>query len=302
MTLLKRSMLFILTNVLVIATISISLSVLQAVTGIRLDSSSYMGLLIFCSVFGFGGAFISLMISKWMAKRMTGLQIVDPRSNDPRVREVVDIVHAAARKAQLPNMPEVGIYDSPEVNAFATGPSKSNSLVAVSTGLLNRMNRDELEGVLGHEVAHIANGDMVTMTLLQGVVNTFVMFFARIIAGFISSNLDEKARGVAHFAIVMALDIVLSLLGSIVVSKFSRAREFRADAGGARLTGKTKMIAALKKLQAQTAMIDDSQEQEGLATFKISSRPKGGVRALFSTHPDLSERIAALERSQIASV
>ncbi|MGE0631939.1 MAG: protease HtpX [Pseudobdellovibrionaceae bacterium] len=293
----KRIFLFVLTNILVVATISITLELIQSFTGYRIDPSSYTGLLIFCSVFGFGGAFISLMISKWMAKRMTGLKIIDPVNPQPQARDVLNIVYAAARKAGLEKMPEVGIYDSPEVNAFATGPSRNNSLVAVSTGLMNRMNREELEGVLGHEVAHIANGDMVTMTLIQGVVNTFVMFFARIIASIISSNLDEKARGVAHFAIVIVLDIVLSLLGSMVVAYFSRAREFRADAGGARLTGKHKMIAALKRLQTQTGMIDESQE--ALATLKISNRHRGGLAALISTHPDLSVRIAALERASV---
>lgn len=294
----KRVFLFVLTNILVIATISISLAVFQAVTGIRIDPTAQSGLLIFCAVFGFGGAFVSLMISKMMAKWTTGLKLIDAKNQDPELRRVVEMVYAAARKAGLSKMPEVGVYDSPEVNAFATGPSRNNSLVAVSRGLLNRMSPEEVEGVLGHEVAHIANGDMVTMTLLQGVVNTFVMFLARILAGIIASNVEERSRTMVHFIAVIALDIILSLLGSMVVCYFSRIREFRADVGGAKLTGRSKMIAALKRLQSNTQLVDDSQQN--LATLKISDRHRGGIAALLSTHPTLTERIARLERASIA--
>jgi heat shock protein HtpX len=189
-------------------------------------------------------------------------------------------------------MPEVGIYHSPEVNAFATGPSRDNSLVAVSSGLLNRMTRSEIEGVIGHEVAHIANGDMVTMTLIQGVVNAFVMFFSRILARLIASNVSENARHAVYFSLSIAFDIAFSILGSLVVAYYSRVREFRADLGGARYAGREKMIAGLRRLQSLFDQLEP--DDSSVATLKISSRPTG-LMALFSTHPPLEERIRRLE-------
>ncbi|MFN7453872.1 MAG: protease HtpX, partial [Pseudobdellovibrionaceae bacterium] len=262
------------------------------------QSANYMTYtLVFCAVWGMGGAFISLFISKWMAKRAMGVQIIDQNVRDPQLREVVEMVHNMSRRAGLPKMPEVGVYDSPEINAFATGPSKSNSLVAVSTGLLRAMNKEEVEGVIGHEVAHIANGDMVTMTLIQGIVNAFVMFFARILANVISSQVDERYRGIVHLGLVIVLDIVFAILGSVVVNYFSRQREFRADHGGAKYAGREKMIAGLVKLKNQFQMIEP--DNGGTATLKISNK-SSGIMALFSTHPSLDERIRRLERASIS--
>ena len=292
---LKRITLFLLTNILIMATISIVLNVILPAFGIHLNPNTMGGMLVFCLIWGMGGAFISLLLSKWMAKRMMGLQIVDPQSRDPRAREVLDMVYAAARKAKLPKMPEVGIYESPEINAFATGPSKSNSLVAVSTGLLGRMNKDEVEGVIGHEVAHIANGDMVTMTLIQGIVNAFVMFFARIAANLLSSYMsNDRERSGPPYMLIIVFEILFSILASILVNYFSRVREFRADLGGARLAGKEKMIAGLRKLQSQFDQI--APDDGAMATMKISNRSK---MSWFSTHPPLDERIRRLERASI---
>ena len=293
----KRIFLFLLTNLLIIATLSILLNLICAALGIN-PNQYYSYMLIYSVLFGFGGAFISLFMSKWMAKRMMGLQIIDPRTNDPMLRDLVLRVHSLAQAARLPKMPEVAIYDSPDVNAFATGPSKRNSLVAVSTGLLRKMNREEVEGVLAHEVAHIANGDMVTMTLVQGVINSLVIFLARIIANLVVSQLrsNDQPNPFLYMGIVFVLEIVLSLFGMIVVTYFSRAREFRADSGGARLAGKDKMIAALRSLQ--TAIARPNPDEEAIATLKISGRRKGTLAALFSTHPSLDDRIRRLETSR----
>lgn len=296
MTMFKRWGLFFLTNILVLVTVSITFSLLSSYFGLSQANNYYTYTLLFCALFGFMGAFISLFISKWMAKRAYGVKIIDPRTTNSQERWLVDSVHQMSLKAKLPKMPEVGIYDSPEINAFATGPSKSNSLVAVSTGLLHRMSQDEVEGVLGHEVAHIANGDMVTMTLIQGVVNTFVMFFARIIANVVSSNVKEEIRPIVHMVAVIAFEIMFAILGSFVVGYFSRSREFRADKGGAKLAGRDKMIASLKKLQAQFDQI--IPDNSGTATMKISNK-SSGIMALMSTHPSLDKRIKALERATV---
>ncbi|MCE3009371.1 MAG: protease HtpX [Proteobacteria bacterium] len=297
MAMFKRISLFLITNVLVLVTVSIAFSIIAHFFGLN-QSANYMTYtLVFCAVWGMGGAFISLFISKWMAKRAMGVQIIDQNVRDPQLREVVDMVHNMSRRAGLPKMPEVGVYDSPEINAFATGPSKSNSLVAVSTGLLRAMNKEEVEGVIGHEVAHIANGDMVTMTLIQGIVNAFVMFFARILANVISSQVDERYRGIVHLGLVIVLDIVFAILGSVVVNYFSRQREFRADYGGAKYAGREKMIAGLVKLKNQFQMIEP--DNGGTATLKISNK-SSGIMALFSTHPSLDERIRRLERASIS--
>jgi heat shock protein HtpX len=287
----KRIVLFLITNILVMLTITILVQVLGLGRG--LGGGGFAGLMIFCLVWGMAGSLISLALSRVMAKRMMGVQVIDPNTSDPTERTLVEIVHGLARGARLPALPEVGIYDSPEVNAFATGPTKSRALVAVSSGLLGRMNRDEVEGVLGHEITHVANGDMVTMTLLQGVVNAFVLFFARVIAFAVSQNVREESRGMVNFLIVIVLQIVLSLLGALVVAAFSRWREFRADHGGATLAGTPKMIAALERLRRNAEMVDTSHE--ALATLKIAGAPSRFM-ALLASHPPLEERIARLQQ------
>ena len=282
----KRIGLFIAVNILTMVTISIVLGLLGVQPYLTERGIDYGSLMAFCLVWGMGGAFISLALSRVMAKWSMGVKIIDPRSGD----KLVETVHALARRAGLPAMPEVGIYDSPEPNAFATGPTSSRSLVAVSTGLLESMNQAELEGVLAHEVAHIANGDMVTMTLVQGVVNAFVMFLARIIA-FALSRGDRDSRGMDRMT-VFALEMGLGVLGMVVVAWFSRHREFRADAGSAKLGGREKMIAALQALQRR---FEPSDEQESYATLKIAGG-RGGFLALISTHPPIKDRIEALRR------
>lgn len=293
MNMAKRIGLFVGVNLLIVVTITTVTSLLGIQPYLSDRGINLQALAVFCVLWGFGGAFISLAISKITAKWMMGIKVIDPMTRDPNERWLIDRVHTLARSAKLPAMPEVGIYDSDEVNAFATGPTKARSLVAVSSGLLSVMNKQEADGVLGHEVAHIANGDMVTMTLVQGVVNAFVMFFARIIAWTVSQFVDERMRHWVHFGAVILFEIVFSILGMFVVAAFSRAREYRADAGGATLAGRVNMIAGLKKLKRTIELNDDSQPS--LATMKISSAKKGGLMAWLSTHPDLDERIRRLE-------
>jgi heat shock protein HtpX len=249
-------------------------------------------LAVFCFVWGMGGAFISLQMSRWIAKRATGVKLVDGKTG----RAELDWLHATVarltQQANLP-MPEVGVYESAEVNAFATGPSKSRSLVAVSSGLLRAMRHEEVEGVLAHEVTHISNGDMVTMTLLQGVINAFVMFFARIIAYAISNRSNDSRSGYgSNYLVVMVLQIVLGILGSLITAWFSRHREFRADRGGATLAGRERMIAALRRLASNRELVET--QHQALATLKINGTR--GWMVFFSTHPPLETRIAALER------
>jgi heat shock protein HtpX len=248
-----------------------------------------------------GGAFISLAISRVTARWMMGVQVIDPDTTDVRLRELLEMVRQLTSAAQIP-MPQVGIYDSPEVNAFATGPTRSRSLVAVSTGLLQSMNPSQVRGVLSHEVAHIANGDMVTMTLLQGVVNAFAMFLARIVAFVVAQALrgrdEREGEGISHltfFVVTMIAEMFFLLLGSIVVAWFSRFREFRADAGGAMLGGRENMISALEGLR-RTVELAEVDGQQALQTLKISSARHGGFRALFQSHPPLEERIERLRR------
>jgi heat shock protein HtpX len=298
----KRIFLFMALNLLVMITISVILNVLGVrpyLTGYGMD---YESLMAFCLVWGMGGAFISLMLSRIMAKMMMGVKVIDPsRLHGGEAQWLVETVHALARSAGISTMPEVGIYESPEVNAFATGPTRNRALVAVSRGLLERMNRDQIEGVLGHEVAHVANGDMVTMTLVQGVVNAFVMFLARALAFALSQAMsrrdDDREGGVAspmmYHLTVMVFEVVFMILGSMLVAAFSRYREFRADSGGARLAGRDKMVAALRGLQRTVELID-TEAQPAVQSMKISSR-KGGFLHLFSTHPSLEERIERLE-------
>jgi len=284
MNMIKRVGLFMAVNLLVVVTISLVLSLLGVGPYLTARGIDYGSLAAFCLVWGMGGAFVSLSLSRVMAKWSMGVRL---QSSGP----LVEVVHGLARRAGLPAMPEVGVYDSPEPNAFATGPTKSRALVAVSTGLLDSMSQDELEGVLAHEIAHVANGDMVTMTLVQGVVNAFVMFLARVIA-FAMSRGDRDSRGMERLT-VFALEIALGFLGMIVVAWFSRHREFRADAGSAKLGGREKMIAALQALQRRFEPYD---QQEALATLKIAGG-RSGFMALISTHPPLADRIAALRRA-----
>ncbi len=280
-----RLILFFLTNLAVVTTISIILGLL----GVR-PNEGLLPLAIFCFVWGLGGALISLLISRWMAKRGMGVKLVDGNTGDADADWLHRTVQRLAQQAQLP-MPEVGIYNSPEVNAFATGPSKNRSLVAVSTGILKAMKRNELEAVLGHEMSHVANGDMVTMTLLQGVMNAFVMFVSRIIASVVAGNArDERGSSMMYFGVRVVAEIVLGLAGSLITASFSRHREFRADAGAAQLVGSENMVAALRRLAEGPQVMDP--RAPALASFKISGAP--GFMALFSTHPLLEHRIQAL--------
>jgi heat shock protein HtpX len=301
----KRIFLLVMVNLLVMTTITVILGLLGV--GRYIPSGGLAGLAIFCLVWGFGGAFISLGLSRLMAKWFMGVKVIPPDTNHPELRRLVGTVHDLARRAGLTVMPEVGYYESPDINAFATGPTRSRALVAASTGLLQRMNSREVAGVLGHEVAHVANGDMVTMTLVQGVINAFVLFLAHVLAFAISQAMrsrderDTGGGGWVQFILVQVFQVVFSILGSVVVCWFSRVREYRADAGGAALAGRGNMIDALRALarmhdpQLATA---EAQRGQAFQAFKISGHA-GGLMALFSTHPPLAERIAQLEKSAV---
>ena len=285
-----RIALLLATNFAVVVLLGIVLSVLQGVFGVQLGDTGT--LLAFAALFGFGGAFISLALSKWMAKRSTGATVIEqPRSEAEAW--LLDTVRRQAEGAGI-RMPEVAVYDAPEINAFATGMNRNNALVAVSTGLLRAMNRDEVEAVLAHEVSHVANGDMVTMTLLQGVLNTFVIFFARIVGRLIDSWISGNREGgpsFFYYIIVFVLDMIFGLFASMIAMWFSRWREFRADRGGANLAGRPKMIAALERL-GQTYGVSTLPNE--VKAFGISGGVGHGVKRLFLSHPPLSERIAAL--------
>jgi heat shock protein HtpX len=287
----KRVLLLVVTNIAILVVLSIAVRVLGLEKYLG-ETGGTTGLLVFAAVFGFGGAFISLAISKWMAKRSMGVKVINQPST-PDEQWLVNTVRAQAEQAGI-GMPEVGIFNSPEPNAFATGARRDAALVAVSTGLLQKMKRSEVEAVLGHEVAHVANGDMVTLTLIQGVVNTFVIFLSRIIGGIIDKAVfrNENGRGMGYFISVMVAQIVLGIFASMIVMWFSRHREFRADAGGARFAGRNNMIGALQALRRQ-------QEPQALpanmAAFGINGHKAGGIKRLFMSHPPLEERIAALE-------
>ena len=282
----KRVLLFLATNLAVIVVLSIVLNIVFSFLGI--DHSSIGGLLVFAAIFGFGGSFISLLMSKWMAKRSTGAVVI----TQPRNATEHWLMNTVAKQAKAAGigMPEVAVYDSPEMNAFATGANRNNALVAVSTGLLRNMSEDEVEAVLAHEVSHIANGDMVTLTLIQGVVNTFVIFFARLIAGAISGNRGEgqSNNGVVYMLTVLVLEMAFGVLASLIVMWFSRQREYRADAGAAKLAGAGKMIAALERLRNN----HESRLEGSMMAFGIASKP--ATSELFLSHPPLEKRIAAL--------
>ena len=297
----KRIFLLILVNILVVTTITLVLGLFHV--GSYFPQGGLGGLAVFCLIWGFGGAFISLALSRLMAKWMMGVQVIPPNTTDPTLQKLVETVHTLARQAGLPKLPEVGIYDSEEVNAFATGPTKSRALVAVSTGLLQRMGSQEVTGVLGHEITHIANGDMVTMTLIQGIINAFVMFLARVLAFVVSQAMRSRddrdsGGGWLQFILVMVFQIVFSILGSLVVCWFSRWREYRADAGGARLAGRENMInalRALRRLHDPEVAAAEANRAQAFQSLKISGQ-SSGLLALFATHPPLEQRIARLEQ------
>jgi heat shock protein HtpX len=294
----KRIMLFILTNLAVVLVLSVVLSIVFSVFG--LDRQSMGGLLVMAAIFGFGGSLISLAMSKWIAKKTTGAVVIEQPSNQTE-QWLLDTVRRQAQQSGIA-MPEVAIYDSPEMNAFATGMSKNNSLVAVSTGLLHSMSENEVEAVLAHEVAHVANGDMVTMALIQGVVNTFVIFFARLVAGAIDSALnssdDEESASegpsMTYFITSIILEIIFGILASTIVMWFSRQREYRADAGAAALVGARNMVAALERLKYN----QESQLGGSMMALGIASKP--AMNELFLSHPPLEKRIAALQNPQMS--
>ncbi len=299
----KRTVLFLVVNILVMVTLTALLMVLGVEKRVG-GPDNFTGLLVICGVMGMGGAFISLLLSRWMAKMFQGVQVIDPNTTNRDEQWLVQTIYKLARAAHLSAMPEVGIYPSPEVNAFATGPSDAQALVAVSAGLLHTMRPEEIEGVLGHEITHIANGDMVTMTLIQGVVNTIAMFLGWVLALMLSGNSRDDRRGgggwFMQYMMQQLFQSVFMVLGFLVVAKFSRWREFRADAGGARLAGREDMLAALRRLKVihEEGADHVGQPNATLQALQISGKT-GGVMALMATHPPIEERIARLERPVI---
>ena len=293
----QRVLLFLATNFAILIVLSIAMQVLGIDDMLAASNAGFNteGILAFSALFGFGGAFLSLAISKFMAKRAMGVRIIEQPSNDTE-RWIKSTVERFANQSNI-GMPEVGIFDQPQPNAFATGMSRNNALVAVSTGLLHHMDRDEVEAVIGHEIAHIANGDMITMGLLQGVLNTFVIFLSRL-GGFIVDRVilkNQRGHGIGYFVTTIVFQVLLSILASIITMWFSRRREFRADEGGAQLAGKSKMIRALKRLSQVSEPLDLEGE---FAAFGISGR-RTGLSALFLSHPPLEQRIRHLESQQI---
>jgi len=288
---LKRLTLFLATNLAVLALASVVMSILGV------NPNQFGGLIVMAAIFGFGGSIISLLMSKWVAKRFTGAQVIEQPRNEGE-QWLVSTVRRQAQAAGI-GMPEVAVYDAPEINAFATGANRNNALVAVSTGLLRAMNRDEAEAVLGHEVSHVANGDMVTMALLQGVLNTFVIVLARVVGrvidGYVGGNRDE-GPGFGYYAIVFVLEMVFGVFASMIAMWFSRHREFRADAGGATLAGRDKMVAALERL---SITYGESTLPKQVAAFGISGGTSSGLKRLFLSHPPLEERIAALRNAKL---
>ena len=289
----KRILLFLATNIAVLVILSIVASLLGVGNFLDKNGLNMTSLLAFAAVFGFGGSFISLAMSKWMAKRLMGAEVI----TNPRTTAEIWLVDTVKKLAMASNvgMPEVAIFDSPSPNAFATGMNKNNALVAVSTGLLRSMNKEEIEAVLGHEMSHVANGDMITLTLIQGVVNTFVIFLSRVVGYFVDRVIlnNEEGRGLGFFITTIAAQIVFGVLASIIVFWFSRKREFIADAGGAKLAGNQNMIAALERLKAGVAEPLPDQ----MSAFGINGKPsKHNLALLFMTHPPLDDRIEALKK------
>jgi heat shock protein HtpX len=290
----KRIVLFLATNVAILLVLSLAMRILGVEPYLTETGLNLTSLLIMAAVMGFGGAFISLAISKWMAKKTMGVRVIETPSNSSEFW-LVDTVRKYAADAGI-GMPEVGIYDAPDVNAFATGMTRNKSLVAVSSGLLQQMKRNEAEAVLGHEIAHIANGDMVTLTLIQGVVNTFVIFLSRVIGHTVDRVVfkNERGHGPAFWVTTIVAQLVLGILASIIVMWFSRQREFRADRGGASLAGGPNMIAALERLGS----LHPQPLPDKMAAFGIAGGGAHGLKRLFMTHPPLEERITALRARQ----
>jgi len=294
----KRIILFLATNIAILVVLAITLQLLGVESlldeqGVDLNMRA---LLIYALVFGMGGSFISLALSKWTAKRLTGAQVIEQPSNETEAW-LVETVRRLSQSSGI-GMPEVAVFDSPEPNAFATGARRDHSLVAVSTGLLRNMNRDQVEGVLGHEVSHVANGDMVTLALIQGVVNTFVIVLSRVIGHVVDRVVfkTERGHGPAFWITAIFAQIVIGILASLIVFWFSRRREFRADAGGARLAGRDKMVGALERLQVAA---HGQPLPDQMAAFGISGPKKSGIAHLFMTHPPLADRIAALKQAPL---
>jgi heat shock protein HtpX len=287
----KRVLLFLGTNMAIVLVLSVSMKLLGVEPYLNANGLNLTSLLIFAAVMGFGGSFISLAISKWSVNKSMGVQVIETPTNSTEFW-LVETIRKYSTEAGI-KMPEVGVYDAPEVNAFATGMSRNSSLIAVSTGLLQQMTREEAEAVLGHEVAHAANGDMVTLALIQGVVNTFVMFLSRVIGHLVDKVVfkTERGHGPAFFVTMIVTELVLGVLASIIVMRFSRQREFRADRGGASLAGRKNMIAALERLNR----LDPQPLPDKMAAFGIAGGGGGGIKRLFMTHPPLEERIAALK-------
>ena len=288
----KRIFLFLVTNLAVLALLTLVIFIIQSVFGVQLTGGGLGGLLVFAAICGFGGALISLALSKWTAKRMMGVRVITTPQSDVEgwliatIKRLADQVHIG--------MPEVGVFDAAEMNAFATGARRNAALVAVSSGLLRGMSRPQIEAVLGHEISHVANGDMVTLALLQGVLNTFVIFLARIIGSIVDRALfrnDRQESGIGFFLTTLAAQIVLGIFASMIVSWYSRRREYRADRGGANLAGTGKMIEALEVLKRSQGEPMPPQMQ----AFGINTGSTGGFMRLFMTHPPLDERIAALQ-------
>jgi len=288
----KRIFLFIVTNLAVLALLSVVIFVIEQVFGVRLTGGGLGGLLVFAAVFGFGGALISLAMSKWTAKRMMGVRVIAAPQTDLEIW-LVSVVKRLADKAQIA-CPEVGIFEAEEMNAFATGARRNAALVAVSSGLLKSMSRPQIEAVLGHEISHVANGDMVTLALLQGVLNTFVIFLARIIGSLVDRALlknDRGESGIGFFITTMVAQVILGIVASLIVSWYSRRREYRADRGGANLAGTGSMIEALQVLKRSQGEPMPPQMQ----AFGINTGAAGGFMRLFMSHPPLDARIAALQ-------
>jgi len=295
----KRIGLFLITNLAILVLLSFMARILGVDRFLTANGLDMGALLLFAAVWGFGGALISLAISKWSAKMMVGAQVIENPSN-PTERWLVDTVRRHAQLAGV-GMPEVPIYDAPEINAFATGANRNKALVAVSTGLLQQMTPDEADAVLGHEMSHVANGDMVTLALIQGVVNTFVIFLARVIGYLVDRVVlknDRDSVGIGYWITSIVAEIVLGFAATMIVMWYSRRREYRADAGGAQLAGREKMISALERLKA---VHEPSTLPEQVKAFGIAGRPGGGLALLFMSHPPLDDRIAALRAGAVAS-
>lgn len=306
MNIVKRIFLYLITNILIIATLSLIVNALGLHGYLNQHGIDYQALAALCLIWGMTSSVIALWLSRWTAKTFMNVQLIDPSHASSKEKELVHTIHRLARRLGISVMPQVGIYQANEVNAFATGPTKNRALVAVSSGLLTQMNSDEVEGVLAHEVSHINNGDMVTMTLLQGVVNAFSLFLSRIVAYALSmawANRKEREQQYPprflYSILTLVFDILFTLLGSLVLAAFSRYREYRADKGGARLVGRHKMIAALERLGSLTVPTRNQDETSALSNLKINSKTRTATfLSLLATHPDIDLRIAALQMTR----